>query len=65
LPAAQRLEGALVEDEVTTTESDGTGSFKMANRELREETLQMLGAISYYLADGGAVDRIGNEVILA
>lgn len=65
MPAAQRLEGALVEDEVTTTESDGTGSFKMANRELREETLQMLGAISYYLADGGAVDRIGNEVILA
>jgi hypothetical protein len=69
-------EGDLAEDEVVTTQTDGTGSFKLANREIREETLQMLvdadieywigddGAINYNLADGEAIDRIGNDVIL-
>ena len=62
--------------EAKPLEKDGTGSFKLANREIREETLQMLGdadieywigddgAISYNLADGEAIDRIGNDVIL-
>ena len=57
-------------------ETNGTGSFKLANREIREETLQMLsdadieywigddGAINYNLADGEAIDIIGNDVIL-
>lgn len=66
-----------VEDEVGTTQGDHrTGSFKLANKEIREETLQMLdnagveywvrddGAINYNLADGEAIDRIGNDVIL-
>lgn len=69
-------EGILVENEIEITQSDGTGSFKLANREIREETLQMLGdagieywidddgAINYNLADGEAIDRIGNDVIL-
>jgi hypothetical protein len=62
--------------EAKPLEKDGTGSFKLANREIREETLQMLGdadieywigddgAINYHLADGEAIDRIGNDVIL-
>jgi hypothetical protein len=62
--------------EAKSLEKDGTGSFKLANREIREETLQMLGdadieywigddgAINYNLADGEAIDRIGNDVIL-
>ncbi|PCI79757.1 MAG: hypothetical protein COB20_04005 [SAR86 cluster bacterium] len=69
-------EGGLVENEVEATRSDGTGSFKMANREIREETLQMLGdagieywigddgAINYNLVDGEEIDKIGNDVIL-
>jgi hypothetical protein len=67
---------AFVVDEAATTQSDGTGNFKLANREIREETLQMLGdagieywisddgAINYNLADGEAIDTIGNDVIL-
>jgi hypothetical protein len=62
--------------EAKPLEKDGTGSFKLANREIREETLQMLGdadieywigddgAINYNLVDGEAIDRIGNDVIL-
>ena len=62
--------------ETTPAETDGTGNFKLANREIREETLQMLsdadieywigddGAINYNLADGEAIDIIGNDVIL-
>ena len=62
--------------ETTPAETDGTGSFKLANREIREETLQMLGdadieywigddgAINYNLTDGEAIDIIGNDVIL-
>ena len=62
--------------ETTPAETDGTGSFKLANREIREETLQMLGdadieywigddgSINYNLADGEAIDIIGNDVIL-
>jgi hypothetical protein len=62
--------------ETTLAETDGTGNFKLAHREIREETLQMLGdadneyrigdnaAINYNLADGGAIDIIGNDVIL-
>ena len=69
-------ETALAEDEAANTQSNGTASFKLANREIREETLQMLGdadieywisddgAINYNLADGEAIDRIGNDVIL-
>jgi len=62
--------------DTTPAETDGTGSFKLANREIREETLQMLGdadieywigdddSINYNLADGEAIDIIGNDVIL-
>ena len=62
--------------EAKPLEKDGTGSLKLANREIREETLQMLGdadieywigddgAINYHLADCEAIDRIGNDVIL-
>ena len=62
--------------EAKSLEKDGTGSFKLANREIREETLQMLGdadieywigddgAINYNLVDGEVIDRIGNDVIL-
>ena len=62
--------------QTTPAETGGTGSFKLANREIREETLQMLGdadieywigddgAINYNLADGEAIDIIGNDVIL-
>jgi hypothetical protein len=62
--------------ETKPAETDGIGSFKLANREIREETLQMLGdadieywigddgAINYNLVDGEAIDRIGNDVIL-
>jgi hypothetical protein len=69
-------ETALAEDEAANTQSNGTASFKLANREIREEMLQMLGdadieywigddgAINYNLADGEAIDRIGNDVIL-
>lgn len=72
----QEPEGTLVGDYAEATRSDGTGSFKLANREIREETLQMLtdagieywisddGAINYNLADGEAIDIIGNDVIL-
>ncbi|MBL4572302.1 MAG: hypothetical protein JKY86_04415 [Gammaproteobacteria bacterium] len=68
--------GILAEDETAAIQSAGSGSFKLANREIREETLQMLadagieywigddGAINYNLADGEAIDRIGNDVIL-
>jgi len=69
-------EGASIEEELDTTPNDVSGSFKLANREIREETLQMLGdagieywigddgAINYNLVDGEAIDRIGNDVIL-
>jgi hypothetical protein len=62
--------------ETTLAETDGTGNFKLATREIREETLQMLGdadieywigddgAINYNLTDGEAIDIIGNDVIL-
>ena len=62
--------------QTTPAETGGTGSFKLANREIREETLQMLGdadieywigdddSINYNLADGEAIDIIGNDVIL-
>ena len=62
--------------DTSPAETDGTGSFKLANREIREETLQMLGdadieywigddgAINYNLTDGEAIDIIGNDVIL-
>ena len=62
--------------ETTSAKTDGTGSFKLANREIREETLQMLSdadieywigdyvSINYNLADGEAIDIIGNDVIL-
>ena len=62
--------------EAKPLEKDGTGSFKLANREIREETLQMLGdadieywigddgAINYNLVDGEVIDRIGNDVIM-
>lgn len=69
-------EDVLIEDDIETTQSNGTGSFKLANREIREETLQMLGdadieywigddgAINYNLVDGEEIDKIGNDVIL-
>lgn len=69
-------EGALAKDDAVTAQNDSTGSFKLANREIREETLQMLGdagieywigddgAIIYKLVDGEEIDRIGNDVIL-
>tara|TARA_B110000444_G_scaffold187244_1_gene176530 strand:- start:11 stop:301 length:291 start_codon:yes stop_codon:yes gene_type:complete len=63
--------------DTTPAETDGTGSFKLKkNREIREETLQMLGdagieywvgddgSINYKLADGEAIDIIVNDVIL-
>ena len=31
--------------DTTPAETDGTGSFKLANREIREEKLQMLGDV--------------------
>lgn len=69
-------EDVLVDAGAELASSDGTGSFKLANREIREETLQMLGdagieywldddgAINYNLVDGDVIDRIGNDVIL-
>jgi hypothetical protein len=52
-----------------------SGSFDIRNKEIRDEMIQMIeeagieywvgenGAIHYNLADGIAIDKIGNEVI--
>ena len=70
-------EGAVAGDALEAAQSECTGSFKLANIEIREETLLLLidagieywigddGTINYNLADGEAIDRIGNDVILA
>lgn len=67
-------ETAVVEQEAV--ETDGTGSFRMGNAEIRAEMIEFLdaaeiehsigedGSIIYNLADGEAIDRIGNDVIL-
>ena len=72
----QEPEGTSAGGSAEATLSDGTGSFKLANREIREETLQLLGdadieywigidgAINYNLVDGEEIDKIGNDVIL-
>ena len=72
----QGPEEPLVEADAEATRSDGTGSFNLANREIREETLQLLGdagieywigidgAINYNLVDGEEIDKIGTDVIL-
>jgi len=68
-------EGNDPNTETAIVGSDGTGSFRVRNEEIREEMIQMIndadieywisddGAINYNLADGEAIDRIGNEVI--
>ena len=67
---------ATGESAAAVAQNESTGSFKLANREIREEALQLLddadieywvgddGAINYNLVDGEEIDKIGNDVIL-
>ncbi len=68
-------ENTRVPAEAEASETDGTASFRIGNSEIRSDMIRMLdaagiensldddGAIVYNLADGEAIDRIGNEAI--